>query len=315
MLGAIVCGAYFGDNIAPVSDTTIASSYTQGAEVSSVVKSRLVYALTAALIACVLFVIFGSGSSVPIDTSSLLNNLSPKGLVMLAVPIILIFMMFRGSNLIVAMMSTGAFGILLAIVSGLLSPKDLLIIDMNSFTVSGLIVNGINSLMDIAIFAFLLMGLVGILDSGGLFEMIMEKTKNYTKTPRSAEAAITIITIILNVLTVASTIVIIMVGPLTKKMLHEHKIVPERRANILDAVSAAVMCLIPYAFGPLLAYMFAGSSGVKIDFSLISIIPYMFHGWALLGVMIYEVVTGHHRTFMDEESYLNEKVAILSDNN
>ena len=307
MLGAIVCGAYFGDNIAPVSDTTIASAYTQGTDVPSVVRTRLRYALIAASIACILFVLFGGGGAATGDTLSYLKDLSPKGLIMLTVPILLIFLMFKGTNLIVALMSTGAFGILLAIVAGLLPPSNLLIIDMNNFTVGGIIVDGINSLMDIAIFAFLLMGLVGLLDKGGMLEMITGATEKFTKTPRGAEAMVAAITILLNILTVASTIVIIMVGPLTRKMLHKHKITPERRANLLDAISAAMMCLIPYSFGPLLAYMFAGFSDIPIDFSLLSIIPYMFHGWALLGVMLLDIATGSNRKYMDDSSYKKER--------
>jgi Na+/H+ antiporter NhaC len=111
----------------------------------------------------------------------------------------------------------------------------------------------------------------------------------------------------MNILTVASTIVIIMVGPLARKILHNQKITPERRANVLDAVSAGVMCVIPFAFGPLLAYMFAGFSGIEINFSLMSTIPYMFHGWALIAVMLFAVITGWGRDFMSEEDYLLEK--------
>lgn len=111
-----------------------------------------------------------------------------------------------------------------------------------------------------------LMGLINVLEKGGLFEIILQFTDKYTKTPRKAEITVTIITILLNVLTVASTIVIIMIGPLTKKILHKHKITHDERASILDAVSAAVMCLVPYAFGPLLAHMFAGASVFQMNF-------------------------------------------------
>ncbi len=303
MIGAIVCGAYFGDNIAPVSDTTIASAYTQGTDVPAVVRTRLKYALIAAAIASVLFVVFGGGGTVSSDNMELLGDLTPNGLLMLIVPAVLIFLMFKGVHLIVALMTTGAFGILLAVVSGLMPASEILVINMDEFSVSGLIVNGINGLIDIAVFAFLLMGLVGLLERGGFLEMIVEKSRKFTKSPRSAEITVTIITILVNILTVASTIVIIMVGPLTRKILHNQRITPERRANVLDAVSAGVMCLVPFAFGPLLAYMFAGFSGVEINFSLISTIPYMFHGWALLGVMIFAVITGWGREYMDDEAF------------
>ncbi|NPV44488.1 MAG: hypothetical protein HPY70_11035 [Firmicutes bacterium] len=307
MIGAIVCGAYFGDNIAPVSDTTIASAYTQGTDVPAVVRTRLKYAFAAAGIACILYVIFGGGGSVSADNMALMGDLKPDGLIMLIVPALLIFLMFKGVHLIVALMMTGAFGILLAVAAGLLPASNILIINMDEFTVGGLIVDGINGLIDIAVFAFLLMGLVALLEQGGFLEMLVEKSKGFTKTPANAELTVVVITIIMNILTVASTIVIIMVGPLARKILHNQKITPERRANVLDAVSAGVMCVIPFAFGPLLAYMFAGFSGIEINFSLMSTIPYMFHGWALIAVMLFAVITGWGRDFMSEEDYLLEK--------
>jgi Na+/H+ antiporter NhaC len=108
---------------------------------------------------------------------------------------------------------------------------------------------------------------------------------------------------------VASTIVIIMAGPLAKKVLvQENGISPERSANILDAVSAGAMCLIPYGFGPLLAYMFAEGSGMPVDFSLVSVIPYMFHGWALLAVMAFAVFSGWGRDYLSDEQAAGLKV-------
>lgn len=303
MIGAIVCAAYFGDNIAPVSDTTIASAYTQGTDVPKVVRTRLKYAFMAAGIACILFFIFGGGGQAAQDVSSYVGELSPKGLIMLAVPAVLIFMMFRGVHLIIALMYSGVFGILLALGAGLIKVGDLLVIDMETFSVHGLIVDGVNGLMDIAIFAFLLMGLVGLLERGGFLELVTNKIEKFTRSPKSAEITITILLIIMNILTVASTIVIIMVGPLAKKILvDKNRITPERSANILDAVSAGAMCLIPYGFGPLLAYMFAQSSGAPVNFSLISTIPYMFHGWALLCVMLYSTFTGWGRDYINYEA-------------
>jgi Na+/H+ antiporter NhaC len=309
MVAAIVCAAYFGDNIAPVSDTTIASAYTQGTDVPKVVRTRLKYALTAAGISCVLFVLFGGGGETVADGIPQIGELSPDGLLMLVVPVVLISMMFRGSHLIIALMYSGVLGIIVGILSGLLDPASLLVIDMEQFRVGGVIVDGINGLMDIAIFAFLLMGLVGLLEKGGFLEMVTERTRRLTATPRNSELTISAVLILMNILTVASTIVIIMVGPLARKILvQENGISPERSANILDAVSAGAMCLVPYGFGPLLAYMFAGGSGMPVDFSLVSVIPYMFHGWALLAVMAFAVFSGWGRDYLSDEQAAEVKV-------
>lgn len=57
LAGAIVSGAAFGDNLAPVSDTTISSATSQGVDVPGVVRSRLKYALAAAALTMLLLAI------------------------------------------------------------------------------------------------------------------------------------------------------------------------------------------------------------------------------------------------------------------
>lgn len=296
MAAAIVSAAYFGDNIAPVSDTTIASAYTQGIDVSDVVRSRLKYAFAAAALAIVGFLIFGEGPNATGDLS-FVGELSPKGLIMLIVPALLIFLMFRGTHLIVALMSVGTLGLILGVVTGLLPVGRILVVDMDSFTVSGVIVEGIQSLIDIAVFALLLMGLIHLLEKGGFFDWLIDTLSQYTKSEQSAELAVAIIQVILCCLTVANSVSIVIEGPIAYRMLVEkHDISPDRSANILDAAGAAAMCLIPYSFAPMLALMFATGSGAMVNFSIMEVSLYSFHGWGLALVLLFSIFTGWGRT-------------------
>ncbi|MFA7395964.1 MAG: Na+/H+ antiporter NhaC family protein [Sphaerochaetaceae bacterium] len=301
MCAAIVSAAYFGDNIAPVSDTTIASAYTQGVGVAKVVRSRLKYAFAGAGFAAVLFIIFGGGGTASGDLS-FVGELSPKGLIMLVVPALLIFLMYRGSHLIVALVGSGALGIALGVVTGLLPFSQILVVDMNTFSVGGVLVDGIMSLIDIAVFAMFLMALVNLLDKGGFFDMVIEKLSKYTATHRSAELTISLINIILCLLTVANSVAIVMEGPMARKILVEkHNISRDHSANLLDSVSAAAMCLIPYGFGPILAVMFAQGSGAPAHFTVNSVVLYSFYGWGLAIVMLVSMLTGWGRTFETPE--------------
>ncbi|QQO10882.1 Na+/H+ antiporter NhaC family protein [Breznakiella homolactica] len=315
LLGAIVSAAYFGDNIAPVSDTTIASAYSQGIEVADVVRSRLKYALVAAAGAAVLFFIFGgSGSGGSFNTASL-GELKPNGLIMLLIPAILIFLMYRGSHLIIALMFSCVVALVLSLVTGLLDPARILVIDLNNFTVGGVLVEGILGLVDIAIFAFMLMGLINLLDKGGFFGWLIDKLSAFTKSPRSSELTILVLDVILNMLTVANTVVIVMLGPVAKKTLVEkHHISRDRSANILDAVSGAAMCLIPYSFAPMLAFMFAAGSGAPVDFTVFQVSLFAFHGWTLMAVMVFACVSGWGRTFIPKDQYEAEMAKDAAEN-
>ena len=82
MLGlAILSGAAFGDNLAPISDTTIVSAYTQGAEMRDVVRSRFPLAISAASISAVVFLVFGGGGEVR-PLPEMQASLNPSGLFM-----------------------------------------------------------------------------------------------------------------------------------------------------------------------------------------------------------------------------------------
>lgn len=184
MAGAIISAACLGDSAAPMSDTTIAAAYTQGVDVGAVVRARLRYVLTAAAIAAVCFFVFAGAAhsgGTPVDEGSA----SPRGLLMLAVPALLMALMCRGVHLIVALVSAAAAGIVLGLAAGLLPFERLLVVDASSFTVGGVLVEGVQSLLDIAVFALLLMGLVNLLDKGGFFRRMAGACSRFIQSDRT----------------------------------------------------------------------------------------------------------------------------------
>ena len=96
---------------------------------------------------------------------------------MVGVPALLKFMNLKGTNMLVALSASVAVGLVVGVISGLLPVSDILIIDMNSFSVGGTLVDGINGMMDTVVFAMLLMSLVHLLEVGGLFEVLLEKVQ------------------------------------------------------------------------------------------------------------------------------------------
>ena len=299
MAGALVSASYFGDNIAPVSDTTIASAVTQGSTLPKAVRARLQYAFSAAAVGCVLFFITGGHG---VQTATDAAAYDPTGLVMLIVPAILIIMMFRDANLLVAILTSVAVGIVIALCAHLITPAAILTVDMDSFSVSGIVCDGISGMMDSAVFALLVMSIVHIVQDTGFLDMVIDKMKSLTKTDSSAEMTIGLISVILSFMTLANTVAIIIEGPMSKKVLvEEHKIAPERAAAILDAFSAAAMGLCPYAFAPLLAVVFAAGTGATMDFNAVQVCMHSYYNIVLLFVMIFAASTGWGRKKWDTD--------------
>ena len=120
VVGAIVSGAIFGDNLAPISDTTIASALTQDAEVRDVVRTRLPYSLIAGVISAVLFIIVGIKTSTSVTLPDVIDPAYAKTLVMLVIPVIMIILMLRGWNLISTLIVCDLVGFVLCLVFGFL---------------------------------------------------------------------------------------------------------------------------------------------------------------------------------------------------
>ncbi|MEM1180243.1 MAG: Na+/H+ antiporter NhaC family protein, partial [Acidobacteriota bacterium] len=99
LMGAILGGATFGDNISPVSDTTIASSLSQKAEMREVVRSRMRYALPAAALAIGVFAVWGGAASSAPEAAAAPS--SPRGLPMLLAPALVLYLILRGRHLVV----------------------------------------------------------------------------------------------------------------------------------------------------------------------------------------------------------------------
>ncbi len=117
MIGAIVSGAAFGDNLGPISDTTIASSATQHADLGTVVKTRMRYSLPAAAGALILFLLFSGTTEGGSAAGTADDPANPLSLIMLVVPVVIIVLCMLRKHLITAL----SWGILSGIAAGLIS--------------------------------------------------------------------------------------------------------------------------------------------------------------------------------------------------
>lgn len=312
MLGGLVSGAFFGDNIAPISDTTIASAYTQGAEIKTVVKSRLKYAFVAGAFSAIMLIIFGLSTRTNLGGSAALSQeVSPQGLVMIIVPAVLIFLMYKGVHLVTALMTSNAFGIVLGLVAGLMEPTDVLFADVPAGKFGGVLYNGINGMLPIIMFTMLLLGLVGVFDRAGLFDRILNRVSPLTKSVRNAELSIFVLTIFGNIITAGSARSIVAFGPIAKEIADRHNLAPKRAANIMDALATGTIMFVPYNPGVMLALGIAISTGiVESNFFIVSAMPYFFHGMGLFVVMLFAILTGWGREYKTEESRKEEAMIV-----
>jgi Na+/H+ antiporter NhaC len=328
LFGAILSGAVFGDNLAPVSDTTIVSAVTQDSDIGGVVASRFKYAIVAAVLAFVGYLIAGasmSGVEIAGGQDVLAGQARPLGLVHLASIGVVIYTAIRGRHIVEAI----SWGIIVAAVSNVLfglasvadmvvfrAPDTVAIAESLSFLpflttvpagseqvgVSGSIYNGAEGFFPLIVLTLLIVAGARIMIQGGGFEAIQNWLLERVATNvRRAETTMVLGTASVNAMITINTAAEITIAPYIARIGERFNINGYRRANILDANTAALGYIFPWAGGVLVGYAemqsLVGADGFEwftreMLVNPVEVWPFVFHGWLLFGVFILSALTG-----------------------
>lgn len=286
-IGAVLAGATFGDNVSPISDTTIASAATQDADLGGVVRSRMRYALPAAALALLVFGLFGGATGAA--TGAMEVEGDAAGLLMLLVPVLVLALLLRRRHLAVGLFSGIGFGVVLALVLGRFRLDDLLFIDADAFVASGILLEGMSRAFGVSIFTILLMGLVGGLEASGLLRRVIAWMEARARSGTGAGWWIFASISTATLLTTHSAVAILTVGPLTKSVGEGAGIGRYRRANILDVTVCTYPFLLPFFIPTILAASMTGGGGMAVvtpwEVGLHNV-----HSWGLLAAVLVSLV-------------------------
>lgn len=224
----VLGGAFFGDNLSFISDTTIAATRTQGCDMRHKFIANIRIVFPAAVIALILYCF----SSPEIQTLSLSGN-APSYLV---IPyLIVIALALCGINVTIVLL----IGIASATIGGLVAGNSLISI----CTMAG---DGIESVGGLIVITMLAAGMLGMIKANGGIDYILKMLSRNISSPRGAQASIVLLVAIVNLCTANNTVAIITVGSLAKKISTHFKIRPRKSASLLDTGSCIVQALIPY---------------------------------------------------------------------
>lgn len=267
---AITGGAFFGDNLSFISDTTIAATRTQGCKMSEKFKANLALALPAALIVCAVYVFLGSGAA-SIETSADINFI--KVLPYLAVIVLAV----SGINVMVVL----SLGIVINGIIGFACGDYGWVGWLES------IGNGIAGMGDLIIVTMLAGGVMEIIRYNGGIDFAVARLTARIKGRRGAEFCIAALVSLANLCTANNTIAIISTGEIAKNITSQYGLRPRRTASLLDTFSCIVQGILPYGAQLLMA---AGLAGV----GALSIIKFLFYPMALLVVTCLSIIFSKH---------------------
>ena len=285
LAGAIIGGATFGDCIAPISDTTIATATSQNADIGGTVKSRLKYVVPAGFLALICYFIFGGSiSEIALDANSeMIGN--PRGIPMLLVPVFIIYLFLRGRHLLYGLLTGLFFGVFMGLALGLLPVGQLLSLDLENMTAKSFVIDGINRAVGISFFTILLMGLVGTLRASGLLKRLVTYASKRSRTKRDNEWWIAGTVSAAVLLTTHSVVAVLMVGDFARDSGSSAGVDKYRRANLLSLVVCIFPFLLPY-FIPVILMSNATLSGAEFGVGSVSPLDAGLHNFVAWGLMV-----------------------------
>jgi len=298
---AIASGSVFGDNIAPISDTTVASTYSVGADLSKAVKTRFKYSMAAAVPCAVIFLVLGFIMKTDVGAASEMAGTGLKGLVFLVLPVLLLVLFLKKVNFLAALLLGCLLGIIMLLVMGYADVAML-------FSAEGVIITGIEGMLNIIIFMMFIFIVLSLIDEAGALNKLISFFGKFAKSARSAEAMSGIFICVTVVATASGVSSMGFCGPIISKVLTPFGIAKERMSNLLDGLGCAVVNMLPYA-GPALVTvaLSVGTGAVSENFSVFDYLPYNFFPMALFLVYWIAVFTGWGRKIEKTENVLSDK--------
>lgn len=293
MIGAIVSGAAFGDNLGPISDTTIASSTTQHAQLGMVVKTRTRYSVPAAIGALVLFFAFTKTTETAVTLEGIEETvIKPVSLFMFVIPIVIIILCLKRKHLVVALSWGIVAGTVVGLLSGIYSVNDFLTFP-GGFAVEGLVISAITGTAGTVCMLIGVFALIGVMEASGMFESVGSLLNHFAKSKRSAEVTIVLSAGILSMITGVISVAIVALGDLVNEIGEKKSVNPYRRANLLDCTGCVFCFLSPWTVHCVIPAQQSAQFGENYAVAPASIPFVNFYSICMLLVLVIAILTGY----------------------
>lgn len=312
LAGAILSGAAVGDNLAPVSDTTIIAATSQeynnkegAADIGGTVRTRSPLVIVGFVVAAVLFFIFGGSGGATLDPNHAAELLAayqmPAGLLLLIPTALVIYLAVRGKNIFACLGIGSVVAIVIGLVAGLFDFSAIVAIEDGALV--GAIPSGVAGMTTVSILLILVVSMGELLTRSGCMEATVNwLNSSVIKSPRGAELAIFSLSTIFGILIAAiNTIANICVAPFVNAIGRKNNLHPYRSANIL----ATTICSFPFfvPFGGCVLLLLGGLSSMKDAYPFLPELAATdmfftaFYPWAIWVVTLVACITGWGRLF------------------
>lgn len=263
MTAIIVGGAYFGDNLSFISDTTVVASQTQNCKMSDKFRVNSLIVVPAAVIVLAIYAVMGIGLRAPTDI--------PEVEYVKVLPYLVVLVTAVAGMNVMAVLTMGT------LLCGVIGVSCQLLGATGGYGLFGwfsAMGNGIIGMGELVIIAMMAGGMLEIIRENGGINYIIDKITAHVSNKRGAELSIAVLVSMVNVCTANNTVAILTVGNIAKKIGDKFGVDNRKAASILDTFSCTVQGLIPYGVQMLLAAGLANLSPMDI-------LPYLYYPLAI----------------------------------
>lgn len=253
-IGAVVCGAMFGDNLSMISDTTIAAVKTQGCEMKDKFRENFFIVLPAAIVTIVLFFFITRNGNFKLAEELTYN-------IWRVVPYLLVLVgALIGINVFLVLISGTVISLIVGVATGSLAVGDM-------FAAVG---EGVTGMYDITVISIVVACIVSLVKEFGGIQFILNLIKKSIKGQKGGEIGIAGLSLLVDMCTANNTVAIVMAGPIAKEISEEFDISSRRSASLLDIFTSVGQGMIPYGAQLLSAASLTGLTPFAI-------MPYLFY--------------------------------------
>lgn len=260
LMGSVIGGSMFGDNLSMISDTTIAATRTQGVRMRDKFVANSTIAAPAALVALFLYAMSGSAAG-----SVEVQLITWQHLLLVSPYLFILALALAGLNVMLLLFS----GTLLSAIIGVCLGK------FDFFGALDLLGKGTLGMSETLIVALLAGGLFRTVYANGGIHWLTEKVSMLVRGPRTCELGVFLLVAAVNCFTANNTVAIVIAGPIAKECADRFHADPVRIASVLDTASCIVQGLIPYGAQILIAIGVAKGLDLSVDsFGLLKCLYY-----------------------------------------
>lgn len=261
MVAAVVGGAFFGDNLSFISDTTVAATRTQGCSMRDKFRTNLKLVLPAAIVCILIYMVYGAAGASGSPGYEAAGGLRLWRVLPYAVVLVTAVM---GVNVLLVL----CIGLLLTGAVGIAEGS----YDFGGWLLS--MAQGIQGMGELILVSMMAGGLLAVVRKGGGVTYMVRGLTRRIQSRRGAEGSIALLVALTNCCTANNTVAILSVGPIAKDISQRFGVESRRAASLLDIFSCVVQGVLPYGAQLLMA---AGLSAL----SPVQIIPYLYYPFLL----------------------------------